>query len=189
MSAMDAYDPSVLPVPMDDGAAAHLTGSTVPSLRLTSTIGGELDFSAAAAELLVVYIYPRTGRPGEPLPEGWDEIPGARGCTPQSCAFRDHVHDLAAHGAHVMGLSAQTPAEQVEFAGREHIPYPLLSDSDLRLANRLGLPTFEVAGVRLYRRLTFIASKCRIEKVFYPVFPPERNAEDVLDWLQRSARG
>ena len=185
---MDAYDPSVLPVPVDDGAAAHLAGSTVPSLRLTSTIGGELDLSAAAAELLVVYVYPRTGHPGDPLPEGWDEIPGARGCTPQSCAFRDHVQDLAGYGASVIGISAQSPDDQSEFAEREHIPYPLLSDSDLQLADRLGLPTFEAAGMRLYRRLTFIASEIRIEKVFYPVCPPERNASEVLAWIEGLSR-
>lgn len=150
---------------------------------LPSTLGGLLDVRDAARDLLVVYVYPRTGRPGEPLPAGWDEIPGARGCTPQSCAFRDHVSDLAAHGASVIGVSAQSPAEQREFAQREQIPYPLLSDSELRLAETLGLPTFDVAGMTLYRRLTFIAQAARIHKVFYPVFPPERNASDVLAWL------
>jgi peroxiredoxin len=174
-------------VPIDDGAADHLPGREVPSLLLPSTPSGRLDIGAAARGLLVVYIYPRTGRPGELLPEGWDEIPGARGCTPQSCAFRDHVHDLAAHGASVVGLSAQSPAEQSEFAEREHIPYPLLSDGELRLAESLGLPTFEVAGMRLYRRLTFIARLGRLEKVFYPVFPPEHNASEVFVWLQDSA--
>jgi peroxiredoxin len=176
-----------LPVPVDDGAADHLPGREVPDLLLSSTLGGQLDVGVAAYGLLVVYVYPRTGRPGEPLPEGWDEIPGARGCTPQSCAFRDHVRDLAACGASVVGLSAQSPADQSEFAEREHIPYPLLSDSDLQLADRLGLPTFEVAGMRLYRRLTFIARGGRIEKVFYPVFPPEHNASEVLVWLEESS--
>jgi peroxiredoxin len=157
-------------------------------LSLPSTLGERLDLAEAAHALLVVYVYPRTGRPGEPLPEGWDEIPGARGCTPQSCAFRDHVKDLAACGASVLGISAQSPGEQSEFAEREHIPYPLLSDSDLRLADRLGLPTFEVVGMRLYRRLTFIASEGCIEKVFYPVFPPERNASEVLAWIGERSR-
>ncbi len=173
---------------VDDGAADHLLGSAVPSLPLPSTLGGQLDLAEAARALLVVYVYPRTGRPGEPLPEGWDEIPGARGCTPQSCAFRDHVQDLAAYAASVIGISAQSPAEQSEFAEREHIPYPLLSDSDLRLAHRPGLPAFEIAGMRLYRRLTFIASQGRIDKVFYPVFPPERNASEVLAWIEESSR-
>lgn len=171
------------PVPVDDGAAAHLLGLDLPGVALPSTLGGLLDIRDAAHDLRVVYVYPRTGRPGEPLPAGWDEIPGARGCTPQSCAFRDHVSDLAAHSASVVGISAQSPAEQQEFAQREHIPYPLLSDSELRLAETLGLPTFEVAGMTLYRRLTFIARAARIQKVFYPVFPPELNASDVLAWL------
>jgi peroxiredoxin len=171
------------PVPVDDDAANHLHGASVPSMALPSTLGGLLDIRDAACGLLVVYVYPRTGRPGEPLPAGWDEIPGARGCTPQSCAFRDHVSDLAAHGAAVIGVSAQSPAEQLEFAQREHIPYPLLSDSGLRLAEALGLPTFEVAGMTLYRRLTFVARAAQIQKVFYPAFPPEHNASDVIAWL------
>jgi peroxiredoxin len=173
------------PVPVDDGAADQLLGRELPDVALPSTLGGQLQLGAAADGLLVVYVYPRTGKPGEPLPDGWDEIPGARGCTPQSCAFRDHVHDLAACGAGVVGISAQPPSDQLEFAEREHIPYPLLSDSELRLAEELGLPTFQVAGMRLYRRLTFIARDQRVEKVFYPVFPPERNASDVLAWLKQ----
>lgn len=174
-------------MPADDGAADHLSGVAVPSLRLPSTLGDDLDLAEAARERVVVYLYPRTGRPGEPLPEGWDAIPGARGCTPQSCAFRDHQQELAAHRVGVIGLSAQTPQDQREFAEREHIPYPLLSDSALELARRLRLPTFEAAGMRLYRRLTFIAVQARIEKVFYPVFPPDRNAADVLAWLAAKA--
>ncbi len=177
--------PERLPTPVDDGAADHLAGSEIPRLRLASTRGGEVDLAQAAEQLLVLYVYPRTGRPGEALPPGWDEIPGARGCTPQSCAFRDHFADLQAHGAQVLGLSAQTPADQLEFAARERIPYPLLSDCRLALGEGLRLPTFEVAGVRLYRRLTFIARARRIEQVFYPVSPPERNAAAVLAWLAR----
>jgi peroxiredoxin len=170
-------------VPVDDGAADHLPGGEVPRVRLPSTTGGEVDLAAAAAGCVVVYVYPRTGTPGRPSPEGWDAFPGARGCTPQSCAFRDHAADLAAHGARVIGVSAQPPGEQLAFAEREHIPYPLLSDTSLRLAARMGLPTFEIAGLRLFRRLTFVAREGRIEKVFYPVFPPDRNAADVLAWL------
>ena len=163
--------PDDLPIPVDDGAADHLPGRPVPELPLPSTLGAQLNLGEATRKLTVVYIYPRTGVPGEPLPTGWDEIPGARGCTPQSCAFRDHVLEFAAYGASVVGLSAQPPAEQREFATREHIPYPLLSDPELRLAEALGLPTFEVAGQRFYRRLTFIARERRIRKVFYPIFP------------------
>jgi len=174
--------PPDLPVPVDDGAADHLPGLTLPPVRLPSTLGGDVDLGEAAG-LLVLYVYPRTGRPDEPLIEGWDAIPGARGCTPQSCAFRDHVADLARVGARVMGLSAQSPEDQQEFAAREHIPYPLLSDPSLRLAAELRLPTFTAAGLVLYRRLTLVARDGRIEKAFYPVFPPERNAADVLAWL------
>jgi peroxiredoxin len=179
--------PGDLPAPVDDRAADHLLGIEVPQVVLPSSLGGNVDLAAAAAGLVVVYVYPRTGRPGEPLPDGWDEIPGARGCTPQSCAFRDHVRDLAVHGASVIGVSAQSPAEQLEFAQREHIPYPLLSDTALDLAATLRLPTFEAAGMQLYRRLTFIARAHSIVKVFYPVFPPQRNAVDVLAWLSESA--
>ena len=128
-------------------------------------------------------MYPRTGTPGEPSPPGWDAIPGARGCTPQSCTFRDHVADLSAAGADVVGISAQTAAEQLEFAEREHIPYPLLSDHDLRLAHSMRLPTFDTAGTTLLKRLTLVARSGRVEHVFYPVFPPDRNAAEVLAWL------
>lgn len=175
--------PLDIPVPIDDGAADHLRGMEVPGVTLSSTLGGPLDLAAASERLAVVYIYPRTGVPGEPLPDGWDAIPGARGCTPQSCAFRDHVLELAAYGAAVLGVSAQAHAEQREFAVREHIPYPLLGDPELRLAQMLGLPTFEAEGRRYYRRLTFVAHERRIAKVFYPVFPPHRNPGEVLDWL------
>ena len=175
--------PDDLPVPKDDGAADHLSGLPVPSVSLPSTLGGELDLAAQATGLLVVYVYPRTGVPGEPSPDGWDEIPGARGCTPQNCAFRDHLGELRAHGADVVGVSAQPPAEQGEFAEREHIPYPLLSDEGLELAGAMRLPTFEAGGMRLYKRLTFIAREGRVEKVFYPVFPPDRNAAEVVAWL------
>jgi peroxiredoxin len=178
--------PSDLTVPVDDGQADHLLGSEVPSITLPSSLGGELDLAAVTGGLTVIYVYPRTGKPGEPLPEEWDQIPGARGCTPQSCAFRDHVRELAEHGASVIGVSAQSPVDQLEFACREHIPYPLLSDSALQLAQALRLPTFEAAGMRLYKRLTFIATERRIVKVFYPVFPPQQNASDVLGWLSES---
>ena len=176
--------PADLPVPVDDGAANHLEGAPVPSVALPSTSGREIDLRKAAQGLLVLYVYPRTGRPDEPLPEGWDDIPGARGCTPQSCAFRDHFGDLQDLGADVLGLSAQSLPDQVEFAERVEVPYPILSDAELCLAGEPALPTFEVAGMRLYKRITLIARDGRIEKAFYPVFPPDRNAEDVLAWLR-----
>jgi peroxiredoxin len=179
--------PPDLPVPVDDGAADHLPGSAVPAVALPSTLGGEVDLAQAARERLVAYVYPRTGTPGQPSPEGWDDIPGARGCTPQSCAFRDAQEELARHGAALIGISTQTPEEQAEFAQREHIPYPLLSDHDLRLAEAMKLPTFETAGLHLYKRLTFVAERGRIVKVFYPVFPPDRNADEVLAWLAERA--
>jgi peroxiredoxin len=182
-----AHDPYVLPPdlpePVDDGAADHLEGTAVPPLALPSTSGGAIHLAEAAQGTLVVYCYPRTARPGEPLPPGWDEIPGARGCTPQSCAFRDHVAELQAVGAAVVGLSAQPLDDVIEFAERVHLPYPVLSDPDLQLAGALRLPTFDVAGMHLYRRLTFVASEGRIVKTFYPVFPPDRNASEVLSWL------
>jgi len=175
--------PEGLPAPEDDGAADHLAGAAVPSVRLRSTDGGEVDLAAAAADLLVLYVYPRTGTPGVPLIEGWDDIPGARGCTPQNCAFRDHAAELSGLGARVHGLSAQPLAEQIEFAERERMPYALLNDAELRLAAELGLPTFEAGGTTLYKRLTLIARAGRIERVLYPVFPPGSDAAKVLDLL------
>jgi peroxiredoxin len=180
--------PQGLPVPEDDGAADGLTLRAVPPVTLEAANGDPVDLFAAAADLLVVYVYPRTGVPGEPLPPGWDEIPGARGCTPESCGFRDHAAEFAELGARVVGLSAQAIDEQREFAEREGITYPLLNDTRLTLASRLGLPTFEAAGMRLYRRLTFIARGGRIERVFYPVFPPDTHADEVLGWLRRPKR-
>ena len=186
----DRTDPYVLPddlpVPLDDGAADHLDGMEMPVSSLTSTSGGQVNLREAAEGTLVLYVYPRTGRPGEPLPEGWDDIPGARGCTPQSCGFRDHFGELEALGANVLGMSAQRLSDQIEFAGRVELPYPILSDPELQLADALALPTFEVAGMRLYRRLTLIARAGRIVKAFYPVFPPDRNAAEVVAWLHGS---
>jgi peroxiredoxin len=179
--------PDNLPVPVDDGAADHLEGMDMPAVSLASTSGGEVGLRAAAAGTLVLYIYPRTGRPGESLPQGWDDIPGARGCTPQSCSFRDHFGELRGLGADVLGMSAQSLADQAEFAGRVGLPYPILSDPELELADALALPTLEVAGMRLYRRLTLIARAERIVQAFYPVFPPDRNAGDVGEWLRRGA--
>ena len=175
--------PAGLPVPEDDGAADHLPGARIPSLVLESS-QGPVDLAELCAELGVLYVYPRTGKPGVDPPAGWDEFPGARGCTPQSCAFRDHAQELAGLGALVAGLSAQTLADQIEFAERTHMPYPVLADPERRAAQALGLPTFTIAGQRLYRRLALVARGGRIEQVFYPVFPPDRNAADVVAYLR-----
>lgn len=180
--------PPDLPVPEDDGAADHLVGMQVPELALPSTRGETVGLADLAQDRAVAYVYPRTGVPGQPSPAGWDDIPGARGCTPQSCAFRDSLAEFAGLGAAVIGISAQEPEEQREFAEREHIPFPLLSDSEMRLATTLQLPTFEAEGMTLYRRLTFVAEAGRIVKVFYPVFPPDRNAAEVLGWLRGGTR-
>lgn len=182
MSEYGALPPD-LPVPADDGGADHLVGTALPPLSLPATSGAG-DLAALASDLLVAYVYPRTGAPGVPLPEGWDDIPGARGCTPQSCAYRDALGEFDRLGAAVVGISAQGQAEQREFAAREHISFALLSDAGLQLARALRLPTFEVGGATLYKRLTLIARRNRIVKVFYPVFPPDRDAAEVLAWLR-----
>jgi len=184
MSADYASLPPDLPVPEDDGGAEHLPGLTVPALALPAAGGGELDLARLADRLLVAYLYPRTGAPGAALPAGWDDIPGARGCTPQSCAYRDALAALDALAATVVGISTQSGDEQAEFAAREHIPFPLLSDPDLRLGAALGLPTFEVTGLTLYKRLTLVAERGKIVKAFYPVFPPDRDAAEVIAWLR-----
>jgi len=179
----DVYTlPADLPVPLDDGAADHLPGAHVPPLVLDSS-AGPVDLAELCAERGVVYVYPRSGRPGVPLLPGWNDIPGARGCTPQSCAFRDHHAELKALGARVAGLSAQPLDDQIEFAERNRMPFPVVSDPLLRLEAELGLPTFETAGLRLYKRLTLVAECGVVVKAFYPVFPPDRNAGDVVAWL------
>lgn len=188
MAAEYSQLPPGLPRPVDDGAADHLPGTAIPALALPSTAGGFADPAELARERLVAYVYPRTGTPGQPLPDGWDDIPGARGCTPQSCAYRDALAEFRRLGAALIGISAQSAAEQSEFAAREHIPFPLLSDAELRLAAAIGLPTFEVDGMRLYRRLTLVAEAGTIVKAFYPVFPPDRDAATVLAWLRRRAK-
>jgi peroxiredoxin len=155
----------------------------VPAITLQSTTGEEIDLALAAKGTLVGYVYPRTGIPGEQLPPGWMETPGAFGCTSENCAFRDHAGRLAALGAQVLGVSAQPLDEQLKFAAREYLPYPLLNDSPLALVQTLDPPTFEIAGMRLYRRLTFVARRGMIERVFYPVFPPDDHPAEVLSWL------
>jgi len=176
--------PDDLPVPTDDGAADHLQGMRLPPVVLASTAGETVDLSALPGRT-VIYCYPMTGRPGGDLPRGWDEIPGARGCTPQSCSFRDHHAELQALGARVFGLSTQDTEYQSEAAGRLHLPFQLLSDAELDFAEALGLPTFEVEGTVLLKRLTLFIEDGRIEKVFYPVFPPDKSAADVVEWLEQ----
>ena len=177
--------PADLPVPEDDGACDGLPAARIPALHLAATTGGEVDLAELTADgTTVLFIYPRTGKPGEPLPPGWDLIPGARGCTPQSCAFRDLHGEFAERGARVIGLSAQSPDDQLEFAGRVHLQFPLLSDPALELAEALGLPTFETSGMSLYKRVTLVIRAGVITKVFYPVFPPDRNAAEVLSWIE-----
>src|SRR5579864_4690393 len=185
--------PPNLPVPKDDGACDHLTGMPLPSIPLASTGGRAVDL-AVLSGTTVVYAYPRTGRPGIPSPVGWDAIPGARGCTPQSCAFRDHHGEFAALGVRVFGLSTQTTEYQREAVARLHLPFALLSDHDLKFARALRLPTFEFAWsfgaqpAELIKRLTLVLHDGRIQHVFYPVFPPNMDAERVGAWLAQHPR-
>jgi peroxiredoxin len=188
MTDAPLHDPRVLPddlpIPQDDGATRHLTGKRLPDLALAATDGGRVNLAGLAGRT-VVYIYPRTGRPGQALPPGWDGIPGARGCTPQSCAFRDHFAELKGLGvAHLFGLSTQDTAYQQEAVERLHLPFPILSDEHLAFTRALELPTFEVAGMTLLKRMALVIDDGVIRKVFYPVFPPDRNAADVVAWLR-----
>ena len=196
--------PRDLPLPEDDGAADGLEGLRIPDVRLASTLGLEVDLHQVSSGRLMLYVYPRTGTPGKPSPPGWDQIPGARGCTPENCAFRDHERELRSLGAAVIGLSSQPLDEQREFAERERISYPLVNeaalerrergptriadplvhDSGLVLARELCRPTFAAAGMTLYKRLTLIAEAGTITKAFYPVFPPDRHPEEVIAWLR-----
>lgn len=183
-----AHDPTVLPdelpVPEDDGAASHLTGLRLPDISLPGTDSSDVTLSRLSGRT-VVYIYPRTGLPGQLPPDGWDAIPGARGCTPQACSFRDHFEELCALGVgHVFGLSAQDTAYQQEAVERLHLPFPLLSDEQLDFATALTLPTFTVAGMTLLKRMALIIDEGFISKVFYPVFPPDKNAEEVVAWIR-----
>ncbi|MBY6239668.1 peroxiredoxin [Methylosinus sp. Sm6] len=187
-NAMDAPDWSTIPAPVDDGAARHLEGARMPAIGLRATDGEMVDLSAERG-LVIVYAYPRTGRPGVANPEGWDMIPGARGCTPQSCGFRDHAAALRALGVtRIFGLSVQDTGYQREAAERLHLPFALLSDERLELTRALNFPTFEADGATLLKRFTLAIDNGSIEHVFYPVFPPDRNAAEVIEWLSRSRR-
>jgi peroxiredoxin len=178
--------PEGLPVPEDDGGAKHLPGAPLPTLRLPAADGGHVDLGALGGGRTVLYLYPLTGRPGTDLPRGWDEIPGARGCSTEACDFRDHFAELREAGAaRVYGLSSQDPGYQVEVVDRLRLPFTMLSDPGFALAAALGLPTFGAPGHdRLYKRLTLIVRDGRVEHVFYPVFPPNTHARQVLGWLR-----
>jgi peroxiredoxin len=176
--------PADLPVPVDDGAARHLVGASWPDLALPATDGSSINLSRGHGRA-VIYAYPRTGRPGQALPTGWDAIPGARGCTPQSCGFRDHFAELNTLGvAQLYGLSTQDRDAQQEVAQRLHLPFALLSDARLEIQRALDLPTFTVDGMTLLKRLTMVLDNGVITKVFYPVFPPDRSAAEVMAWLR-----
>jgi peroxiredoxin len=175
--------PDNLPVPRDDGAARHLAGMKLPDLALAATDGSDVNLAHLNGRT-VVYAYPRTGVPGTPLIEGWDAIPGARGCTPQSCGFRDHFADLRKAGVnHLFGLSTQDTGYQREVAERLHLPFAILSDAGMELTRALELPTFEAGGMRLLKRLTLVIDDGVIAHVFYPVFPPDKSAAETLVWL------
>ncbi|MFI7360915.1 MerR family transcriptional regulator [Streptomyces sp. NPDC050149] len=177
--------PPNLPAPEDDGSAAHLPGRTVPPVELPDTAGGIVPLHDLGEGRSIVYVYPLTGRPDTDLPEGWNTIPGARGCTSEACDFRDHHDDLKAAGAtHVFGLSSQDTAYQQEVVDRLRLPFPMLSDTGFRLSALLGLPTFRADGVPLYKRITLVIRDGGIEHVFYPVFPPNTHAQAVLEWLR-----
>jgi peroxiredoxin len=182
------HDPNVLPAgipaPQDDGGARHLTGMKVPDIALPSTSGPAVNLSKLKGRT-VVYVYPRTGVPGQALPDGWDDIPGARGCTPQSCSFRDHFADLKWLGVgELFGLSTQGTAYQQEAATRLHLPFAILSDDKLALTKAMTLPTFTTSGMTLLKRMAWVIDDGTITKVFYPVFPPDKSAGDVVAWLQ-----
>ncbi|MEZ0122170.1 MAG: peroxiredoxin [Candidatus Reddybacter sp.] len=173
-----------LPRPEDDDACDHLLGMHLPNISLASTQGGEVNLSLLSG-LTVIYIYPMSGRPGVPLPDGWDQIPGARGCTPQACALRDHSAELKQLNARVFGLSTQSGAYQLEAAERLHLPFALLSDASLAFARKLSLPTMDIEGQTLMKRITLVCDSREIVQVFYPVFPPDASAKQVINWLRR----
>ena len=177
--------PQDLPVPTDDGGANHLSGMMLPDVTLMATNNEPVTLNTINGRV-VIYIYPMTGRPDVALPDGWEQVPGARGCTPQSCSFRDHYQELQSLNSHVFGLSTQSTDYQQEAKERLHLPFEMLSDESLVLKKELNLPMMDpadVAGMQLYKRLTLIAVDGKIEKVFYPVFPPDKNIDDVLEYL------
>ena len=188
-STVEVPDWATIPAPPDDGAARHLAGARMASVPLRTTDGGTVDLATLSGRA-VVYAYPRTGLPGVENPDGWDMIPGARGCTPQSCSFRDHHAELKALGVdYLFGLSTQNPDYQREAVERLHLPFAILSDQHLKLTRAMDLPTFEAGGMTLLKRVTLVIDDGRVEHVFYPVFPPDRSASDVVKWLSDMRRG
>jgi len=186
--SVDAPDWDEIPAPFDDGAVDHLRGMSFPAIALPATNGTSVDLSACPGRT-IVYAYPRTGRPGIPNPDDWDAIPGARGCSPQSCAFRDHFAELKQLGVNALyGLSTQDTAYQSEAVARLRLPFPLLSDESLKLTRALGLPTFQAGGMTLLKRFTAVVDDGAVTHVFYPVFPPDRNAATVTGWLSGTLR-
>jgi peroxiredoxin len=177
--------PANLPRPTDDGGARHLKGMAMPDLELPSTANRRVNLSKIDAPRVVIYAYPMTGRPDRQLPAGWDDIPGARGCTPETCGFRDHHKDLAKLHTEVFGISTQDTPYQQEMVKRLDVPFEVLSDEHLALARALKLPTFTVDGMVLMKRLTLVVKGGRIEHVFYPVFPPDKHADEVIAWLKQ----
>lgn len=187
--SLTQVDWSLIPAPADDGKADHLVRKALPDVTLPATDGVAVRLSGLRG-LSVLYVYPMTGRPDRDLPEGWDQIPGARGCTPQSCAFRDHFAELQAFGAvDLFGISTQSGEYQQEAAKRLHLPFPLLSDADQALGKALDLPGMQVEGDYLHKRLMMIVKDSLIAKIFYPVFPPDQDAANVIDWLRLHADG
>lgn len=183
----DLYSlPEGLPEPVDDGACDHLTGMSLPSIPLMSTDGDSVDL-ARLTGTTVLFIYPRTGTPDSDPPPGWDMTPGMRGCTPQACRYRDSHAQFQQHGVRLFGLSSQESSYQQEMATRLHLPFPILSDADFRLANTLRLPTIEISGMTVIKRITLVIKDGVIRKVFYPVFPPDKNADRVLAWLSEQS--
>jgi peroxiredoxin len=186
-STVEVPDWSTIPAPIDDGATRHLMGARMASVPLRATNGETVDLSIMPGRV-VIYAYPRTGTPGIENPDGWDMIPGARGCTPQSCSFRDHFAELKSLGvSHLFGLSTQDTDYQREAAQRLHLPFALLSDEQLRLTRGMNLPIFETSGMLLLKRFTLVINDGTVEHVFYPVFPPDRSASDVVEWLSQRA--
>ena len=183
-SRIDSSLPTDLPRPSDDGAADHLKGMRLPNLSLPTTGGRTIQLEKLGAGRTVIYCYPMTGVPGTPLPEGWDLVPGARGCTPQACNLRDRHNELTQFGVAVYGVSTQSTEYQREMAERNHLPFEILSDSEFRLCDALCLPTFTMAGTRLLKRLSLIIKGGEIEHVFYPVFPSNESADRVIEWLK-----
>lgn len=181
--------PDDLPIPSDDGACDHLLGALIPPIKLQSTHNRILKLDEATTKPTVLFFYPRTGEPLKPAPPDWDLIPGARGCTPQSCGFRDLHNEFKKLGFQVFGVSSQDSDYQIEFAKRNHIPFEILSDSNFELTTLLNLPTFVYNQMKLIKRMAWVVSQGRIQKVFYPVFPPNENAFTVLNWLRNQKNG